>query len=407
MRRRPSTQVCRAALLASVALALLALGLLSGPAAGADAGSAAATASLRPCPTHDPTRWHGLVDPVRRCRYDHEHKDDPRVLDGLFGPVGAWFGSPGRSISYPWQTFQGAGEGYPEAPGPGLSENELKHTGYGWGVRKGMVCRPAFGAEGCLTDIRLQVHAMPTVHDATTRFHSYSIEARGCIESRCGIVREGGWIDYGRLRVDEGKPSFVEHVRLPGDPKEHSGVNPRRIHKSPRNEQRDATWYTQGGPWNHHLTWLGIRFETAAPVVPSDPFRELDWCTLEGRPRGACPWNGSWLEVHLVPITVPRDLDARDGKRDGLVTLRSFRDRYGAPARGCRRVSLDCVPLVLERMPVGTYQYRDDVQGVTAPDHDVSPAAGIFARTGRLSPPSSWWIAYPGGGDPHAGHGSR
>lgn len=358
--------------------------LLSIVAAGTIAIAARGSSqALRSCPTHDPGAYHSLVDRDRGCHHDHEHKDDPRALNGLFGKPGAWFG--GGGISYPWQTFKGAGEGHPRRPGVrSLDENALKHWGYGWGVRKGLRCTPAFDAEGCLTDIRMQVHAMATVHDATTRFHSFSLEARGCIGGRCGIIREGGWIDYGRLRLDEGQPSFVEHVPLPGDPTKQTTVNPRRIHKSPGNNQRDATWYSQAGPWNQHLSNLGLRFEMWGPVDPNNLSRELTYCELESARRSECRWNGSWLEVHLVPIRVPAELDSRDGKRDGLVTFRGFADRYGKlrPRGACRRAGLDCVPLRLEQMPVGYYQYRDDVQGIAAPDHDTSPA-------GR------WWLRYP------------
>lgn len=345
--------------------------------AGAAAGRPAASADLPLCPSHDPTRWHGLVDPVRRCHYDHEHKDDPRAVDAVLGPAGRWFG--GTSVSYPWQTFKGAGEGWPAPPtDPLLAENAAKHEGYGYGVRRGLRCRPAFDAEGCLTDIRLEVHALATAHDATARFHSFALEARGCIRGRCGIVREGGWLDYGILRLDFGKPYYTEHVALAGDPAAQDTFNPVRLHKSRPNEQRDATWYSQPGRWNRHLSTPGLRFETWSPIDPTDPTRVLSWCDVGADRKAApgCTANGSWLETHLVPIRVPAELDGRDGKRDGLVTFRGHTDRYGnlRPASACPRVSLDCIPLVLEHMPVGYYQYRDDVQGIQPTEHDVTPA---------------------------------
>jgi hypothetical protein len=365
---------------------VVALAVLLAFAAAATVAGARVDAALPLCPTHDPTAWHGLVDSERRCHYDHEHKDDPHAVDDVLGPPGAWFA--GNEISYPWQTFKGAGERWPRRPAdPGLLENSLKHSGYGYGVRRGMSCRPAFDADGCLTDIRMQVHALATAHDATTRFHSFSLEARGCIRGRCGIVREGGWIDYGELRLDTGKPYAIEHLPLPGDPVGQDQLNPQRIHKTPPNEQRDATWYSQPGRWNRHLSNLGLRFEMWGPVDPRDPGRALSYCRVDGRgkPRPDCTANGSWLETHLVPIRVPAELDGRDGKRDGLVTFRGYTDRYGNLRSGCRRAGLDCVPLQLERMPVGYYQYRDDVQGVTAADHDVTPRG-------------SSWLCFPGGG---------
>lgn len=361
---------------------LLVLGVAVGLVASAGQAEPASTRAGMPlCATHNPTAWHGLVDPVRRCHYDHEHKDDPREVDAVFGPAGRWFG--GNAISYPWETFKGAGESWPAPPDePGLRENEAKHEGYGYGVRRGLRCRPAFEAEGCLTDIRLEVHALGTNHDATSRFHSFALEARGCIRGRCGIVREGGWLDYGILRVDFGKPFYVEHVALPGDPTEQTTFNPVRLHKSRASEQRDATWYSQPGRWNRHLSTPGLRFETWSPVDPADPARLASWCAVgaDRKPAPGCTANGSWLETHLIPIRVPAALDGRDGRNDGLVTFRGHTDRYGAirPAGACRAAGLDCVPLVLEHMPVGTYQYRDDVQGIAPTDHDTTPSGASW-----------------------------
>ena len=37
-----------------------------------------------------------------------------------------------------------------------------------------------------------------------TRYHSFSLEAQTCNSSnQCGIVRTGGWIDFGNLEVSE------------------------------------------------------------------------------------------------------------------------------------------------------------------------------------------------------------
>jgi hypothetical protein len=362
---------------------LLLASLLAGGALAAAAHGGNAVAP-KPCPTHDVRSWHALVDPVRRCHYDHEHKDDPHIVDGVFGKPGAWFG--GTGISYPWQTFKGSGPGHPAPPAEaGLLENDLKHEGYGYGVRRGLRCKPAFDADGCLTDIRMQVHALATVHDATTRFHSFSLEARGCIGGRCGIVREGGWIDYGRLSMDFGKPYAIDVLELPGPPVNRTG-NPVRLHKSPPNEQRDATWYSQPGPWNSHLSNIGLRFGMWGPVDTGDLTRVLAYCPVSarGKVRPGCRETGTWLETHLIPIRIPAELDARDGKRDGLVTFRGYTDRYGHIRRkACTRPGLDCVPLVIEHMPVGYYQYRDDVQGIAPADHNATP-------------PGRSWLCVPG-----------
>ena len=81
------------------------------------------------CSYHNPHEWHGLWDYQHGCYYDHEHKHNPGILYAgmpayerreaeamlrVFGEPGAWFG--GTSISYPWQTFKGAGVGYEPRP---------------------------------------------------------------------------------------------------------------------------------------------------------------------------------------------------------------------------------------------------------------------------------------------------
>jgi hypothetical protein len=163
------------------------------------------------CDKHDPTAWHALYNSGENCHYDHEHKQDPGEANDIFGPVAGLYG--GQEISYPWQTFSAAG-----------TENQLKHGGYGWLVSRGLDCYSAY-SDGCLTDFRVQYHAIMAAPGAVTRFHSFWLEARGCRESnpdQCGIIRTGGWADYGRLEID-GK-----HIPLPGDPTDF--VPGRRIH---------------------------------------------------------------------------------------------------------------------------------------------------------------------------------
>jgi hypothetical protein len=62
----------------------------------------------RPCTEaeHDRLAWHLLVNPELKCHYDHQHGDDPNLVNDIFGPPGEWFDQPGQSISYPWQTFK-------------------------------------------------------------------------------------------------------------------------------------------------------------------------------------------------------------------------------------------------------------------------------------------------------------
>lgn len=306
------------------------------------------------CPDHDPTKWHPLYDEARGCHYDHEHKEDPRELDDLFGPVGALYG--GQEISYPWQTFSDAG-----------TENEHKHGGYGWLVRKDMGCYSKF-SDGCLTDFRLQYHAIMAGPGAATRYHSFSLEARACREDNpevCGLIRTGGWIDYGHLEIDG------QHVPLPGDPEQLRTGN-RRIHYYEKGNGNFGTWY--GG---NRLATAAIQTNRMwGPVNPNNPSELLLFC-----PDFQCSKNNSMMHAHAIGFRIQDELDD-DG--DGLVNYDGYTNRHGEVVEGCTEIGLDCVPLQITNMPVGSYQYRDDTHGLKdgRADHDTSPDG-------------EWWITYP------------
>lgn len=73
------------------------------------------------CDTHDDRVWHGLWDAQRGCHYDHTHRNDPRELDDIFGTQ--FYEWAGGEISYPWQTFSGASDGYEHPHPESVTEN--------------------------------------------------------------------------------------------------------------------------------------------------------------------------------------------------------------------------------------------------------------------------------------------
>ncbi|MBZ0303776.1 MAG: hypothetical protein K8J31_28810, partial [Anaerolineae bacterium] len=109
----------------------------------------------RPCTAaeHDPTKWHSLVNLEAKCHYDHQHGDDPSYVNDIFGEPGGWFQSPGQSISFPWQTFpaQTPTESNAGYLGTGKMENEAKHEGYYWVVRRDQPCTTDTG-QNCVKD---------------------------------------------------------------------------------------------------------------------------------------------------------------------------------------------------------------------------------------------------------------
>jgi hypothetical protein len=311
-------------------------------------------ASVPLCVNHDPTAWHSLYNAADNCRYDHEHKQDPSAVNDIFGPVGALYG--GQEISYPWQTFSTAG-----------TENDLKHGGYGWLVTRDMGCSSAY-SDGCLTDFRVQYHAIMSAHGAVTRFHSFWLEARGCREDnpdRCGIIRTGGWADYGELRVDG------QHIPLPVDPTE--SVPGRRVHHYNKGNKNFGTWYG-----NNRMAVVALQTPRMWGLInPDNPFELHLFC-----PDLECKNNNSQMQAHIIGFRISSKLDT-DG--DGLVTYQGYTDRYGNLITGCTSVGLDCVPLEIIDMPVGSYQFRDDRHGLG------DAGRGDF----DLSPPGEWWVGYP------------
>ena len=92
-------------------------------------GQPYADAPACPPSVHDKRKFHSLWNAELGCHYDHHHGDNPHELDSILGTD--LFAKMGGDISYPWQTFSTAG-----------LENDLKHAGYFWHVRKDIPCTP-------------------------------------------------------------------------------------------------------------------------------------------------------------------------------------------------------------------------------------------------------------------------
>jgi hypothetical protein len=314
----------------------------------------APTPAVLPCTNHDPKQWHPLVerdaDGAIRCSYGHEHKDDPRVLDELFGAL------PWGTLEYPWP-----------APGAPAGSTE-EHRTFEWSVLTDQPCPPS-----SLGNLRLQTH---NGHGgALMRFHSYFLQAETCDPAGArGQITVGGWADFGQL-VIEG-PSGAQRVSLPSDtwgPLSLGNELLRRLHGHPDGGRRgDMTWYGANGTLRTGPTIavsLGIRRQDWGPY---DPARPTDTSLRYGP-----SFNGSWHEpAHLVDLYVPEDLDGgvfdQDGRRDGYVSYSGATDRYGnILAVACSPIGVDCVPLRLERVRVGHYQLRADQRGVGIREYDV------------------------------------
>lgn len=318
--------------------------------------STATPASGVPDCVHDPTRWHSLVernvDGSIRCTYRHEHKDDPRILDGVFGGLA-------QEIDYPWHAFN-TRTGNPE-----------DHRTFNWAVNGSMACKPS-GQPFGFTDMRVQTHA--GYNGATLRMHSFMLQAKGCDPTNPGwtdgTITMGGWFDFGKLIADApGLKPYV--IPLPDQDfwGPYAGGGERRLHGDPGHLRHDLTWYGVTGTINNspfvpNLSCsIGIRKEDWGYIDPASPTTPHFY---------GPPYNGSWHDpAHVLSISVSAELDSRDGVVDGYVTLAGYTNRWGELVTGCTAPGLDCVPFNLNHMKVGNYQFRTDVQGIGARDYDV------------------------------------
>lgn len=346
------------------------------------------------CPSHDPNKWHTLVDPVRKCHYDHHHGDDPHFVADLLGQPGAWFGDSGRSISYPWMTFNFNGQANNVPTASSQMENDYKHEGYYWVVRRGMPCNGIEQQGGlCVRDYRVLFHMAQTTMDFPVRFHSYSMEAIICRENGaapCGVYRIGGWMDTGVLArqttpngaLTEGcavnGPEAGTRVSLPSDEwieqfecgtvgqnqsrcsNPGGGNNNWRCHQAFRGiQQLPAKGSAELATWFAHDLADRARYQISFfdpiaelnPANPASPTLTTDSLLCTGV---NCRHTGSM--VNGIPgyavVVADRGGHTVDSNNDGVADLRGYTNRWGERVSGCTRASLDCVPVEMSA-PVG------------------------------------------------------
>jgi hypothetical protein len=299
------------------------------------------------------------------------HKDDPNSVASTFGPAGAWFG--GTSISYPWQTPM---------------ENEHKHSVYGWIVRDQL---PNYANQPTyIRAFRSQAHFVGSGGlfpsgmrgGFQSQFHSFSLEAEVCNQANaiCGIVRLGGWVDFGHGDIETaplaGSTQPVAICLTPNiyatPPDQQCLDSSRRLHGSTIDSTRmsEATWYGANNKFHRTGEALSIDFgiigESWAPVNPVN-LDELAFYDPENL-------NGSWLSQEILGIVIePWWVGA-----NGRVNRSGHTDRYGNfHTQPCAPMGPDCVPYSIQNVPPGVVQYRDSNANRSAPDHDVrDPSTG-------------------------------
>ncbi|HSM54566.1 MAG TPA: hypothetical protein VK879_00290 [Candidatus Sulfomarinibacteraceae bacterium] len=322
------------------------------------------------CPTHDPRAYHGLWDEERGCHYDHEHGDDPHVVDDVFGR--AFYEWAGGEISYPWQT-------------PGA--NDSAHGAYGWFVRRDLPCDAPF-TDGCITDFRAQYHGLGAAQAAVYSFHSAWLEARVCLEAdpqRCGIVRVGGWQGPADLVVDEGRVLD----------RENSGNRILR-HYHGTEDPRAAVWYTGA---SSGLFSVVPRFEDMWNSVP--PFSSPEaivansrWFCAgdEGQPDyEGCAHNSSRVGPHVIGVHIPAHIvEQLDVDPQGFATYRGYVNPLGHISDRCRAPGPTCIPFVVQDVATSVaYEYRGHAR-----EYDICFAAD-GSVTGCDEGQPSGWLEFP------------
>lgn len=301
------------------------------------------------CAIHDVRAYHGLWDAALGCHYNHHHGDDPRVTDDLFGP--SLFSLMGGEISHPWQTFSDAGY-----------ENDLKHAGYFWHVRRDLPCP----SRGCITDFRVLVHQHPSGRDAAVRYHSAVFEAN-VLDRQTGrpgyIQVPGMWVDFGDLHIDG-----VPVLDVPGNGNRHKqhtsatrGATPQIIWYGASQQTLEGRQGFVRVSTSIHDVW---DFTSLADPSASDDF--VCW------PDPRCRANATVLRPHLLTVSIPFQVRAVvDPDGDGIADWTGWTDRYGAIASGCGSPSLDCVPVMMRGIHVEVNYECEAVCGQSFRDHDI------------------------------------
>lgn len=294
-----------------------------------------------PCEVHDNKTWHGLWNYDLGCHHDHTHGDDPHELDDILGTE-LYALMDGDGFGTPWQTI--SADGY--------FENDVKHAGYIWYVRRDMPCQ---GSEPCVDNLRLVVH-QHTIHDASVRFHSATVE---------GTTSDGGYFLFG-THMDFGDLHAPEGVRVVDVEGNHCGST-----ANPGNHKQHAV---QGGNRAPSNIWYGrsrtnsdvtvdrscgfVQIGTSAQdpwiwTSQTEPFMGNYVCY----PNERCRANATAFRLHLFGVRM--DVPGFDFLyENGVANFEGWADRYGVPypdGGNCSAPSIDCAPFVVLGLSQGQH----------------------------------------------------
>ena len=364
---------------------------------------------------HNRDTWHSLLNYQALCHYDHQHGDSPFAVNDIFGEPGQWYGQSGRSVAYPWQTFPvAANETNPNVvpPADAAFENEAKHEGFIWIVRRNQTCA---GNQFCLRAFRLQIHFHGN-HDAPVRYHSFSFEGQLCqrvtatTAEGCALYRLGGWADFARLYVPPqaqgtnvdchntfngalggvaGAQTYRQYIAelanygqffrpeadaLPNDELRcHKQLTPQTIAANPLGIPLATEWWGRSPldfRWQFRLYnpngGVTLTADRTGAVVGAD------YCAADSP---TCRWTHSRFTAEIdYTLPINRGLDTNG---DGYTDVTAWVGRLGQRVQGCTAAGLNCIPYVAQGIrlnTIGGLGYQHDISpGSIAYDYDVTP----------------------------------
>lgn len=372
----------------------------------------------------DVNKWHSLVNIEKKCHYDHQHNDDPNYVNDIFGVPGAWFGSPGMEISYPWQTFKAAtaDEQNSAFMANHQMENDLKHEGYIWIVRRDQPCPSG----NCVTDFRIQVHAIMGAGDMPVRYHSYSMEARVCVNASdpasCGIMRYGGWMDMGILvtrpandvNCNNGAGNLSRDIRIPlaadslyfplDRPESRDEV---RCHPNITNLPAYPPTVPLAEWWGHGGGETRFQVRSYDPIGNVDPVDPTRWQFFCAQTDMNCRYDASMFSVFVGYVEHVHEFLGKvngvdvpvDANRDGRTDYKGYFTRWGALNPTCTAPGLDCIPYQYDNIVLNFFNNKDARYFHTSCNANCNPTDY------DISPPGKRWITWfyryaPGGTNP-------
>jgi len=371
------------------------------------------------CPTHDPTKWHGLWDSALGCHYDHEHGTSP------FTPqVAAMF--PGFDLR---AMLCGVEIGHCVPSGP--MEHTHKHGGFKWNVLLGHP-HGCEGHEGSTIGIDASVIEYHAFGDYAvefgTRIHSALAMMRQCkVENPTdyGYVFIDQHVDYGQ-RVSAYQGLMLPYPDNPA-PSYASGLAPyftidcifcgsktdTRQAILDTNNNASSTWTSEPrqlvGSGSHLFEILFRVRDTYQVLDHRDleyPFTFVWLCSndegLTYAAQAGCRFNNSTTAVHEVNGTIPAAWDNLQGfdtnPTIGRITADGYVTHFGELNFSCVAAGTDCHPIKLVDAFVGYYGSfllagkEDQFTSVGDPERDIYFCAGVPCTETSPGAISSGWI---------------